>query len=267
MLNREYSAKLESNFIKAYKEFLISRVYGDKQMFKDQFKNARIKTAFCNLVKEYFATIEKFYTQKPNGTYKEEMTSLEQSPVIKHWKNEYVSLTNDIALFDFLRCYSYCAEQFNNAVFDTKGEFSSINANHQVKKVSKMATEMYEVVKNDFAAKNYWWLNDNATALRRQLTEQMVLIGSDRIRKMLDKYFDRKVELDEFMKNADLVKELDITMYNKRHASPYYFWVGKNAEGETKLFMSPQPPESGVYTYVSYQTYTHEEAQVKTHDL
>lgn len=267
MIDSHLINRMEENFYKAYKDLLITKVYKSKEMYKNQFNNDKTKNLYRQIVKEYFSSIQLFYQKYPNGSFEEQYNFLDMNGTLKSMVKEYVSQTNDSTFYNFLRCYGYCAEQVNYEVYDEYGDYSESKANKVIKHINESSVIMYESVKNDMKAKNYWWLYDTATSLRRQLNETLVLINSERMQKMLEKYFERPIDVHEFMSNADLVRELDILMLKNHKARPYYFWWGINSKGEKGLLMSPHPPEIGVYTFVSYQTYTQENATTKEHNL
>lgn len=267
MLQPELKPYLHDNFAKTYKELLTTKVFQNINMYKQLFKNPKAKIAFDNAIEEFFNCLIKFYEQNPNGSYINQLQFIENNTKLKNYISQYTSVTNDKTFFNFLKVYGYCVEQLNGLVLDNDDKFDKNGVNELFERAFTSSMKMYDVVKKDMDANNYWWLRDTATTLRRQLEEDITLINSERLQKMFDKYFTRKVDIaKEFMHdgNMKLIQELDKTMYENKNALPYYFWWDVAENGQKKLMMGPQPPKTGVYTFVAYQNYTTAQNQKNT---
>ena len=253
---------------KSFKPYLCGCFMASYRIFRGKHKNAeitnwiheaRVEGALKNATKEYFSHIFRFYKSNPSATYEEEWESIKNSEKISKAINGYKKLAHDDLLADFLMVYAYCLEEGQKHFVRQYGEVRDEDAKDLLGKLVSLADEMYGWVYNDLKVKNYWWFKNSATSLRKQLEIGLCVIDSERVLNLCRKYLGRDVNLDvEFMndKEAKLMRELDETMYNKWHCSPYYFWSQKNDKGEMKLFMAPYP-QKGKYCYVSYQNYTH----------
>ena len=259
MLNPELKPFLYENFTKTYKELLVTKVFQSTSMYKQLFKNPKAKVAFDNAINEFFNCLIEFYKKYPNGSYISQHQYVEGNTKLKNYISQYVSVTNDKTFFNFLKVYGYCVEQLNGIALDDDGNFDKEGTKELFERAFTSSMDMYDVVKKDMDANNYWWLRDTATTLRRQLDEGITLINRERLQKMFDKYFTRKVDIDtEFMNdgNMKLIQELDRTMLANKNAMPYYFWWEVEESGQKKLMMGPQPPKTGIYTFVAYQNYS-----------
>jgi len=259
MIDKALAPYLVDNFTKAYKDYLIKKVFGNKKLFDEQFGEKYIQKPFLNLVKTFFETLYNFYDEHPSGNYDQQLQYFDTNQKLQDALNAYISVSQgDEMIYGFLKVYGYSIEQLNSLASDEFGVVNAKTSKELFTRANVASGKMYEVVKLDMEANNYWWLKNTATTLRRQLTEDIILINQDRLQYMFDKFFPRKFDASTVREvdNQELIRELDFAMYNKYHTLPYYFWWGKDDAGKKKLFMAPQQPKSGYYSFVVYQNYT-----------
>ncbi len=260
MVTSELKSYALSHFQKNYKKLLAEHIYQDKDMVKALFSNKNIEKCFYRLAETYFNVLVKFYEQNPNGTYLEELEYIKNSEAIKNALSEYYSFTNDTQVFKFLKVYSYMLQEFavEQKIYDEDGYLKTDGLKTYFSSVLDASIGMYPKVLKDMEQNNYWWLKDNATTLRRQFSEDFIVLSRKRCQALCDKYFERKVNLTKEFSNATnggekLIEELDAIIYKRFGALPFYCWWETTESGEKVLRREPEPPKDGTYSFNAYQ--------------
>lgn len=264
MIDRKIRGYLPNNFISAHKRLLEDKFHVDENMYKQNFGNGRVKGLYNKVISKYLALIYKYGDNNPNGNYDNELKFVETNELLD-LVSKYEAMTGDKTFYKFLKIYVYLIEESNRSIRNRDGSIDNQKVLANFKNIGNFAPIMYDQVSQDIDAKNYWWLKDTATTLRRQLDERYTMISQSRLQKLFNKYFPRPFDVREIknVDNATLMQELDIAMFKKYHTYPYYFWWAEDNNGNKTLMMDKAPPKSGVYTFVVYQNQTSKEVDDK----
>lgn len=268
MFTDELKNEVFERFSDSYGQLLEQFIYKDSEMVREMFADEDVLKAYQNLVSIYFETIVEFYENNPDGTYLEELKYLKNAPDVKAAAKDYVDLTGDETLIRFLQVYSYCVQEPSGLVYNKSYHLVKNKVDGYFAGVHQNCLSMFEKFEKDINEGNYWWLKDSATTLRRQLSENIIVLNEKRFTNLCERYFSRKVDIfSEFINAVNggekLIPELDIAMAKNHNAKPYYCWWEYKPNGKKVLHMFDEPPAEGIYTYVAYHDRKEERAVAK----
>lgn len=260
MITDELKDVALEKFTKVYKQLLKAHVYKKNSQIKELFSGASTKEAYTNLVNGYFCVLSDFYKTNPGASYTEELEFIMKNPAIINLVENYVNQKNDKKLFRFLQIYSYCIQELGKYIYDKNYRVRQDVVESRFSDIARISVEMFVRVEKDIKERNYWWLKNTATTLRRQLVDNFGFVDTPRFRQMCEKYLCREMTVQSIKKEfthainggAKLVAELDAKMEANYGAKPYYCWWDKLPDGKRRLRMSEDPPTNGVYSYVAY---------------
>ena len=257
MFTDELKNEVFARFSDSYGQLLEQFIYKDGNMVREMFGDDDVVKAYQTLVSSYFESIVEFYQKHPDGTYLEELKYVKSDAAVKAAAKDYVDLTGDETLIRFLQVYSYCVQEPSGLVYNKKYELVKSKVDNYFAGVHNNCLSMFEKFEKDINEGNYWWLKDSATTLRRQLSENIIVLNEKRFTQLCNFYFKRPVDIYKEFINAinggeKLIPELDRVMAEEHNAKPYYCWWEVRANGKKILHMVEEPPAEGIYTYVAY---------------
>ncbi len=246
-MNQIYKQKIRAYLPEIYKNFLTSKLMIDRRQVDEIFSDPVV-------LKQFNHTIDIFYHNSDFGN-RDELLFDEaikyQKTVEKRcgFKDEYFRL-----FLHIYRFYTSCTYTF---LLDDKGNYLPENEKEYFSKLQHVCCVVCDNVFIDLQNGNCWWEMENASSLRRQFLNDIVIMPLDKIQRLCRTYLGREIDIKKELLHDDrstppmeLVKELDEKM-RKTGKILVYSWP-ECTNGEWKFVDSKTNPPKNEYYFRRY---------------
>ncbi len=245
MMNGLFKLKAKQNLLPTYKNYLVSKLLLDKKQVNKMFSNKEVSAAFENAVMEFYKG-SNFGNRLDANLY----------PYIKKYEDvmEKKYGFKDNYFRYFINLYSYYSRKtYHNLVtFDNRYLFKK--EKEYFSRLSYMCCAIFDNVYVDLTNNNLWWEYEDASLLRRQFLNDIVVVPLETIQELCLKYLGREIDPKELMSDTrtspplNLVKELDKKMAQKGYVVAYT-WAEYSEKDKCKVIKNSltNPPTNKYY--------------------
>lgn len=224
-IREEIRKGIYRNFKMTYRKMLIDNVYKNEEMVDKMLDDN--KMLFDKIV-------EITFKDDPCETF----------------LKEYEGKTGDNCLRNYIAIYKDLIDETSSAVYDDDGTLiEEWIEDYFSKDINSYVNKIYKSLETDCENNFFWWRKLNATALRRQLTSNVMFFSEKKMNALCRKYLNRDYDFSRMTEkkyNARLIVDLDRVM-DANGNRKVYTYPTKDQEGNVVICEAEKRPNVPYY--------------------